>query len=356
MNMLGKAITLRASGAPEETIIDGENARRGIKCDNGETAATKIIGFSITGGFGFNGNGGGIYCTDSSPTISGCTISGNTAANDGGGIWCNGGTPTISGCTILSNGATYGAGISCYLSSPTLTKCLISDNSAEYKGGGIFCNDNSSPTITDCTISGNTAFYYDGGGIYCVNQSNPTLIGCTISGNIAISGSGGAISCDQGSPTLTNCLISENQAANKGGGIWCFYESNPTITNCTITNNVAVNFGGGVYIETSLPTFIDTQVCGNLSDQIYGIWNDNGGNEINEECPDVVGACCTGNQSGCVASAQADCEYFGGTFMGYGAQCADVSCPTSCLGDINGDGQVSTNDLLTVIANWGVCP
>ncbi len=70
----------------------------------------------------------------------------------------------------------------------------------------------------------------------------------------------------------------------------------------------------------------------------------------------LLPACCTGNQSWCVAASETDCEYFGGMFMGYGVECADVSCPTSCLGDINVDGEVSTNDLLTVIANWGPCP
>jgi parallel beta-helix repeat protein len=300
VDMLGKAITLRASGTPEETIIDGEGARRVLRCGGGETPATIIEGFTITGGS--TASGGGIYCSNASPTLTDCVIENNTASQVGGGIWCVNNNSTISGCTISNNiGANIAGGIYCYTSSPTLTDCTISDN-ASLDGGG--------------------------GGFYC-SESSPTISGCTISGN---------------------------QAAQSGGGIDCVSKSSPTITDCMIINNTAITSGGGIRVYDSFPTLTNTHVCGNVSDQINGVWNDNGGNEINEVCPDFVGACCTGNQSWCVAASGTDCEYFGGVFMGYGVQCADVSCPTSCLGDINGDGQVSTNDLLTVIANWGPCP
>ena len=70
--------------------------------------------------------------------------------------------------------------------------------------------------------------------------------------------------------------------------------------------------------------------------------------------PNPTGACCTNGE--CVIAEQADCLAFHGTWLGDGTTCDDSPCPTSCLGDINEDGEVSTNDLLTVIANWGVCP
>jgi hypothetical protein len=66
-----------------------------------------IEGNSTSNGFG----GGGISCLENSkPTITNCTISGNTAqsASDpnlgaGGGIWCTQSSPTITGCTISGN-------------------------------------------------------------------------------------------------------------------------------------------------------------------------------------------------------------------------------------------------------------
>ncbi|MDP7519718.1 MAG: hypothetical protein QF438_06145, partial [Phycisphaerales bacterium] len=38
IDSLGKSITIRASGTPEETIIDGEGARRVVRCAGGEGA------------------------------------------------------------------------------------------------------------------------------------------------------------------------------------------------------------------------------------------------------------------------------------------------------------------------------
>jgi hypothetical protein len=71
-------------------------------------------------------------------------------------------------------------------------------------------------------------------------------------------------------------------------------------------------------------------------------------------CP--LGACCTDNQAICTLANESDCDRFGGYWLGAGTTCDGSPCPTACLGDINGDGQVSVNDLLTVIANWGPCP
>ncbi len=174
----GKAITIKASGTPGETIIDGEGARGVVLCGSGEGADTIIEGFTITGGFA--SAGGGISCSSSSPTITGCTISDNTASY-GGGISCSSSDPTISGCTISNNTTSQGGGgISCSSSSPTLTDCTITGNTASGWGGGIYCTNSSNPTITDCTISDNTATY-DGGGIYC--YSNPTLTDTVVCGN-----------------------------------------------------------------------------------------------------------------------------------------------------------------------------
>ena len=223
-------------------------------------------------------NGGAIYCDNSSPTITGCTISDNTADNYGGGIYCrDSSSPTITDCTISGNTAVEGGGIYCYSSDPAISYCTISGNTAD-NGGGIYCHG-SSPSISDCTISGNTAPY--GGGVYCFYNSNVTIENCTISNNTGSgifcgypsstfanctisNNTGSGIYCFESSPTIANCTISGNTANWSGGGINCYFYSSPTIENCTISDNMADMYGGGIYCyENSSPTGLNNIIWAN---------------------------------------------------------------------------------------------
>ena len=87
INFNGKSITVRsASGDPADTIIDGGGNGRGVvTCTNGETSTTVLYGFTITNGSA-NSGGGRLYNESSSPTVTNCTFSGNTAGWGGGGM------------------------------------------------------------------------------------------------------------------------------------------------------------------------------------------------------------------------------------------------------------------------------
>ena len=67
--------------------------------------------------------------------------------------------------------------------------------------------------------------------------------------------------------------------------------------------------------------------------------------------PEPVGACCVG--SGCAQIPRSMCDQLGGTWIEDGS-CDD--CPSSCPGDVNGDGVVDGADLGTLIGAWGLCP
>ncbi len=253
-------VSLYGAGSAETTIT-GTGAGSVVTINSIGTGET-LSGFTISGGIAPS-FGGGIYCDSSSPTIEGCTISGNTASY-GGGVFCILSSPTIEGCTISDNSADYGGGIWCTFSSLTVTDCTISGNRATM-GGGIYCTS-SSPTITDCTISGNSAAF-DGGGIFCYDSS-PTITDCTISDNTE-SSYGGGIFCWYSSPTITNCTISDNSAV-AGSGICCHYSS-PTITDCTISDNSA-DYGGGIWCTFSSLTVTDCTISGNGGLQGGGIF------------------------------------------------------------------------------------
>ena len=204
VDMKGKAITLHASGTPEETVIDGENARRGVACVSGETELTVIEGFTITNGYGvrydFDGDGSNDWWED-----------------DGGGIFCKGN------------------------SSPTITDCTISGNTANNNGGGIYCLDNCSPTITNCSITGNSTIFGQtthGGGISCINNSNPTITGCTITGNSTNSASGSG-----------------------GGGIYFAYSPNSILSDTMVCGNAPDQIYGSWIATMAAPSTASWQIA-----------------------------------------------------------------------------------------------
>jgi hypothetical protein len=124
------------------------------------SADVTIDGLTITGGNANGGgsedNGGGIYNSYCSPTITNCTLSANSAINGGGGIYNDNASATVANCVLLANNADYGAGIYNSYCSPTITNCTLSANSAINGGGGIY-NDNASPIVANSILWGDTA-------------------------------------------------------------------------------------------------------------------------------------------------------------------------------------------------------
>jgi hypothetical protein len=159
-----KEVTIRSrSGNTEACIVDGaglwgEQHQGFYIHDVGPGAVLD----RVTIRNGDANQGGGIRIANASPTITGCTLLGNTGY--GGGIMCgDGAQPLIRGCTFRENAAGYGGGIACITgSSPTIEACLFINNWAS-EGGGLMVNGLSFPTITRCTFSGNSANH--GGGM-----------------------------------------------------------------------------------------------------------------------------------------------------------------------------------------------
>ena len=149
----------------------------------------------------------------------------------------------IDGVTITAGNAgeyphDYGSGMYNYSSSPTVTGCTFSGNSAVWEGGGMY-NDNGDPQLTNCTFIGNLAFLGGGmfnGSMWSMRICDPKLTNCTFSGNSA-EGSGGGM-LNGGivirNPILINCTFSGNSAAFSGGGMANRFSSHPILTNCII--------------------------------------------------------------------------------------------------------------------------
>ena len=308
----GKVISVESESGPENTIIDCEGAERGFYLKS-LGSFTKLDGFKIINGSA--SNGAGIFCDFSSPSITNCIISGNTASSKGGGIYCSS-------------------------SSPSITNCTFSGNTASSNGGGIYC---SSSSITNCTISGNTAS--SGGGIYCSSSS---------------------------SPSITNCAISGNSASSNGGGIYCYYSS-PSITNCTISGNTASSNGGGIYCQSSSPSITNSILYFDSPYEIYGsptvtysdIMGGYEGEGNIDKLPSFIGGgdyhlegdspCIDAGTSEGAPDIDIDGELRPqGAGYDMGAdECDGVPPPPACKGDFDNDGDVDGSDLAVSAAEFG---
>ena len=319
LNPSGKAITIGSASGNLDVTIDAQQGGGVFVIESGEGDGTVIMDLVITGGSG--NEGGGIYCDNSNPTITNCTISNNTANFYGGGIYC-------------------------WYSNPTITDCTITGNTANFRGGGIW-GYNSNPTIIGCTITGNTGFL-SGGGVYCIN-GNPTIMDSTICGNDPDQIYGDWT--DNGGNTVADeCPIPE--------GACCVGSS------CSVETEADCVSAGGTYqgdnsdcsdglcygacCVTSGCDVMAEVMCTNLG----GTWLGAGGS-----CDDCVpaeptGACCV--TSGCHALTEDACAGMGGTWLGEGGSCDD--CPASCMGDTDGNGVVNIEDLLNMLGSWGACP
>jgi hypothetical protein len=135
------------------------------------TSASRIEGFTFRGGSaGASGvAGGGMFNNGSSPSVTNCTFSGNTASKGGGMYNGLGSKPAITNCTFSGNSATIGGGINNDFASPTITNCTFSGNTATF-GGGMQSALGSSPTMTNCILWGNSASSA-GSGMYNVASS-----------------------------------------------------------------------------------------------------------------------------------------------------------------------------------------
>jgi hypothetical protein len=178
-------------GPAAGVTVSGNNASRVVKVDANITAS--ISGMTITGGSGANyaygGYGGGVS-NYGSLTLSGCTVSGNSAGIGAGvctGTFSNPGATTIlTNCTVSGNtggiGGTVGGLLNLY-GTLYLTNCTVSGNSAAYSAGGLY-NLGGTLSLTNCTVTGNSCSgrFFTVGGVSSYNGT-ATLVNTIVAGN-----------------------------------------------------------------------------------------------------------------------------------------------------------------------------
>lgn len=226
-------------------------------------------GGKITGCMFKSQYSGAVALADGTMTMTGGTISGNTASeyNAAGGVLVNGTSSlAMSGGTIADNTAKRGGGV-CVRENGTFTMSggTISGNSTAVDsatiqqpnagGGGVFVEDNAAFEMTNGTITGNKTNGMGGGVATAVLSENDTvgggrfhMTGGTISDNTASCGGGVYSWSGRDRVVLEGGNIVNNTAYRQGGGVYVSHAPwSITIKNALITANKAAIQGGGIW-------------------------------------------------------------------------------------------------------------
>ena len=206
---------------------------------------------------------------------------------------------------------------------------------------------NCSVLVTNCIIENSSGYY---GGVV-LSSCVATLNACSVIGNNGTFGGGITVIDQMGNGpssevSLIDCVIADNYGAYPVyavGGIG-LHNGHTTITNCTVKNNIGGGIGGVGILADATATIAGTTVCGNVgykgnTTQISGDYTDNGGNTVADECA-------------------ADCA---GDLDGDGVVSVDdllallAAYQTTGGGDCDGDGDTDVDDLLILIGAWGPC-
>ncbi len=267
----GKNIVLRSSGSANNTFIESPfSSFHCVSITGGEDSTAVLEGFSITN-MNFDGtshegrdpvaNGGGIYITNSSPTIRNNVISNCEVSEFGGGIYIMNSSSCLTENTIINSYA-HGSGGGIRVGGNSINgqplriiDCTISNNEAQITGGMSITHSNAE--IINNTIINNVGLGQGAGGIGIYSPS-VLLYSNYISGNEGGRGGGVAIS---GNVTLIGNIIVENQAGI-GGGIAC-YGNYLLMENNTVCMNTAISdpYGtGGLRIVNCDTAFVTNNI------------------------------------------------------------------------------------------------
>jgi len=236
VNFQGKAIRLYSLAGAEATVIDGTGHAHVVQCISGEGADTILEGFTITGGNAdgyYDSCGGGLFSDNSSPTVTHCTFTQNSARY--GGAVC--GNATVTYCTFRENSARMGGGL---WRADTVAHSTFLRNTA-CMGGAI----QGVQTVTDCTFVGNEESIFEAG----------TVANCTFHGTLGSA----AVTNAQ---VVTNCTFLHNEYA----GVVTRLDCQSLVTHCTFFDN-----GIGVTnAQDGLTTMVNCIIQGNLLGAIDG--------------------------------------------------------------------------------------
>ncbi len=282
----GKDLTVRSRNGAAACTLDTQGTpaqpHRAFHLHSGESAAARIAGLTITGGYTTGpfpqvGGAGILVEWNTHPTIEDCVFEGNESGFQGFGAgllaWegCN---VTIRDCIFRNNvSGWYGGGFTLRKNCHGLVeRCVIQGNYALHAGGGASIT-RSNAILNDCVFEDNWITEADGGGLLVKAEAMPVLTRCVFSGNRAPFGAAIGIG-NFPAVTAVDCLFENNDAAFAGGGVEVGQDpSSIDLVNCTFAFNEAPS-GAHVYFSTTGSGTVRNTIfgpyCGNNGIHVYG--------------------------------------------------------------------------------------
>ncbi len=307
--------TISGNALTGANIPGGGSAGGGIFVDF--NSAPFIIGNSLTGNSAPFAGGAICLRAGAGGFIESNTITGNSAPF-GGGIHIEtvGSAVVVANNTISNNNAQpnasfpsigFGGGVSVFAQSqPTISGNTISGNTAAYGGGGLVVTEGANALIRSNIISGNIVNGNPasspigpppGGGLY-ISQATVSAVNNVVSGNSAAIGGGIGLLGGPSGPTnvtIENNTIVKNVATvtpasatgRGGGGLFVpNHSSGAPDTNTVVRNNIFdlnTGFqifesfpGGATYVNNLVNEFSDGMYFNYTSGDLHTIGNFNG--------------------------------------------------------------------------------
>ncbi|MFT4978917.1 MAG: parallel beta-helix repeat protein [Myxococcota bacterium] len=326
LDLSGRDLTLVSTDGPEVTIIASSEPGAPI-LQVSDRADVVAIGLTFTGGSAAYGGavlctgsdlaltdsvvtdssadrGGGLAALSCDITVSGTTLSGNTAAQYGGGMYLEDSSGSVEG-SFVSNNTAYeggggfswdgdvdfidstftenlattvaeddwgpgggGGGLWLYSDQSTVSGSTFSNNTSQYHAAGLYVY-RGAPTIEDNIVSGNLC-WEDGSGLY-FNVSTADIIGNTIEDNEAYD-DGGGLRLYYGSTVISGNYFAGNSAGDDGGGVKLSHSTH-IFTGNELVGNVAGDAGGGVELDNDSSEVSDSIFTGNVATRGGGLHN-----------------------------------------------------------------------------------
>lgn len=261
ITFLGKAITVKSASGSKVTVVDGGQIGPVVMFNSGEGSKSVLNGFTLQNGastFNSQYDGGGVYVSGASPTITNNLIQNNTACNAGAGIALEFSSARVQNNVIKNNfqsacsGGTGGGGVNIGgAGSVLLIGNRIQNNAWGGNGGGISLFAAGTPVLQNNIITQNSSNGGQGGGIWIVNDSNGLIVQNLFAGNTGSQGGAIYLSMPSGStgPVLVNNTIVGGNGATQGSAVWAGGFDNQVL----FFNNLMIGLSGqnAVYCDAT---------------------------------------------------------------------------------------------------------